>query len=51
MIKEQLEAIKQILRGLDGKITDPRAQKMLRFMLAAVTGLQLLIQYGGTLGL
>lgn len=46
-MKEKLNSIKLVLEGLSKNISDPGAQKMLRYMMMGLTGLQLLLQYGG----
>lgn len=45
-MQEKLAAIKKVLQRLSTDIDDPNAQRMLRYMLMGLAGLQLLLQYG-----
>jgi hypothetical protein len=45
-VKEKFAAIKLVLERLAKEIEDPLAQKMLRYMLMVLAGLQVLLQFG-----
>jgi hypothetical protein len=46
-VKEKFAAIKLVIEKLLKEIDDPQSQKMLRYMLMGITGLQLWLQYFG----
>jgi hypothetical protein len=46
-VKEKFAAIRLVVEKLLKEIEDPQARKMLRYMLMAIAGLQIWIQYFG----